>query len=100
RVRGEPLQYVLGSWEFRGLDLMVDPRVLIPRPETEFVAQIPIDELAAAGARTGKANPWSAGVTEYTVADLGTGSGAVALTLVTEVADAAVWATEARDERL
>ena len=40
RVRGEPLQYVLGSWSFRGLDLMVDPRVLIPRPETEWVVEI------------------------------------------------------------
>ncbi len=34
RERGEPLQYVLGAWSFRGLDLMVDRRVLIPRPET------------------------------------------------------------------
>ncbi|MDQ3391522.1 MAG: peptide chain release factor N(5)-glutamine methyltransferase, partial [Actinomycetota bacterium] len=34
---GEPLQYVLGSWGFRHLDLAVDPRVLIPRPETELV---------------------------------------------------------------
>ncbi len=34
RVAGEPLQYVLGEWLFRGLDLMVDRRVLIPRPET------------------------------------------------------------------
>ncbi|HEV7536978.1 MAG TPA: hypothetical protein VGP90_15155, partial [Acidimicrobiia bacterium] len=35
RTGGEPLQYVLGRWSFRGLDLIVDPRVLIPRPETE-----------------------------------------------------------------
>ena len=40
RLRGEPLQYVLGSWGFRGLDLLVDRRVLIPRPETEVVAQV------------------------------------------------------------
>jgi len=95
RVRGEPLQYVLGSWEFRGIDLMVDPRVLIPRPETEVVAGIAIDELARTGARTGKGDPWSAGLTEFAVADLGTGSGALALALVTALPDAAVWATDA-----
>ena len=39
RVRGEPLQYVLGSWAFRELDLLVDERVLIPRPETEWVVE-------------------------------------------------------------
>jgi len=100
RARGEPLQYVLGSWEFRGIDLMVDPRVLIPRPETEVVAQVAIDELARAGVRTGKADPWSAGVTEYAVADLGTGSGALALALVTELPDAAVWATDASEDAL
>ena len=100
RARGEPLQYVLGSWEFRGIDLMVDPRVLIPRPETEVVAQVAIDELARAGARTGKADPWGAGVTEYPVADLGTGSGALALALVTELPDAAVWATDASEDAL
>jgi release factor glutamine methyltransferase len=100
RARGEPLQYVLGSWEFRGIDLMLDPRVLIPRPETEVVAQVAIDELARAGARIGKADPWSAGITEYAVADLGTGSGALALALVTELPDAAVWATDASMDAL
>ena len=37
RAAGEPLQYIFGHWPFRGLDLRVDPRVLIPRPETEQV---------------------------------------------------------------
>jgi len=100
RARGEPLQYVLGSWEFRGIDLMVDPRVLIPRPETEVVAQVAIDELARGGARTGKADPWSAGITEYAIADLGTGSGALALALVSTLPDAAVWATDASEDAL
>jgi len=100
RTRGEPLQYVLGSWEFRGIDLMVDPRVLIPRPETEVVAQVAIDELARGGARTGKADPWSAGITEYAIADLGTGSGALALALVSTLPDAAVWATDASEDAL
>lgn len=45
RAAGEPLQYVLGSWGFRGLDLFVDPRVLIPRPETEITAGCALAEL-------------------------------------------------------
>lgn len=94
RRTGEPLQYVLGSWSFRGLDLMVDARVLIPRPETEIVAQAAIDELVRSGARRGRTDPWAAGHTEFTVADLGTGSGAIALALAAELPDAAVWATD------
>jgi release factor glutamine methyltransferase len=81
RSAGEPLQYVLGRWAFRGLELHVDPRVLIPRPETEVVAGLAIDE-----ARRG-AGP-------CTVADLGTGSGAIALAVAAEVPQAEVWATE------
>ena len=45
RVAGEPLQYVLGAWSFRGIDLFVDPRVLVPRPETETTAEVAIGEL-------------------------------------------------------
>ena len=47
RLSGEPLQYVLGRWGFRTLDLLVDRRVLIPRPETEIVAGLAIGWLAA-----------------------------------------------------
>src|SRR5262249_9368770 len=44
RAAGEPLQYVLGRWQFRSLDLMVDRRVLIPRPETEQVVEVALAE--------------------------------------------------------
>ncbi len=94
RAGGEPLQYVLGRWDFLGLDLLVDRRVLVPRPETEVVAQVAIDEAVRLGARRGTHDPWSAGATEYTVADLGTGSGAIALALASELPDAEVWATD------
>lgn len=94
RLRGEPLQYVLGSWSFRGLDLMVDRRVLIPRPETEVVVQVAIDELVRGGARVGRNDPWAGAHTEYALADLGTGSGAIALALAAELPEAAVWATD------
>ena len=100
RARGEPLQYVLGRWQFLGLDLVVDRRVLVPRPETEVVAQVAVDEVTRTGARRGRGDPWSAGVTGYVVADLGTGSGALALALATGLPDAEVWATDVSADAL
>jgi release factor glutamine methyltransferase len=73
RAAGEPLQYVLGSWAFRKLELTVDPRVLIPRPETEQVVEIALGELARLASEA-----------PLTVADLGTGSGAIACSLALE----------------
>ncbi|MGH9273029.1 MAG: peptide chain release factor N(5)-glutamine methyltransferase [Acidimicrobiales bacterium] len=83
RAAGEPLQYVLGRWAFRTLDLLVDRRVLIPRPETEVVAGLAIDALAS--------------LERPAVAvDLGTGSGAIALSLAAERwPHIEVWATDA-----
>jgi release factor glutamine methyltransferase len=66
---------VLGRWGFRTLDLAIDPRVLIPRPETEWVAGRAIDLAAAHHRRTGSVR----------VADLGTGSGAIGLSLAAEL---------------
>ena len=100
RVAGEPLQYVLGSWSFCGIDLLVDRRVLIPRPETEVVAQVAIGEAERLGARVGKADPWSGALTTSTVADLGTGSGALAIALAYSLPDVEVWATDVDDEAL
>ena len=87
RRRGEPLQYVLGTWPFRTLELAVDPRVLIPRPETESVVEVALAELAALCVVDRPA----------VVADLGTGSGAIALSLAAEGAAGGgveVWATD------
>ncbi len=50
RLDGEPLQYVIGHWPFRTLDLDVDARALIPRPETEELVSIALEELATSGA--------------------------------------------------
>ena len=105
RLAGEPLQYVLGHWAFRRLDLMVDRRVLIPRPETEQVVEVALAELdrltprgpeAAASARPESMPPRPA----PTVVDLGTGSGAIALSIVAERARVRVWATDASDDAL
>lgn len=88
RCAGEPLQYVLGQWSFRTLDLLVDRRVLIPRPETEVVAGLAIDELAGLG-RPGVA------------VDLGTGSGAITLSLAAERwPHVEVWGTDASADAL
>ncbi len=100
RLAGEPLQYVLGAWGFCGLDLLVDPRVLIPRPETEIVVQVAIDEVRRSGERVGPVDPWAGAVTRYAVADLGTGSGAIAIALASSLPDAEVWATDANEDAL
>jgi release factor glutamine methyltransferase len=100
RVAGEPLQYVLGCWTFLGIDLLVDQRVLIPRPETEVTARVAIDEAVRLGARRGRPDPWAGAHTTYTVADLGTGSGAIALALASELPDAEVWATDRSHDAL
>jgi release factor glutamine methyltransferase len=80
---GEPLQYVLGHWSFRHLDLLVDARVLIPRPETELVAEAAIERTRS------QSRPWLC-------ADLGTGSGAIGLSLLQELprGSAEVWLTD------
>jgi release factor glutamine methyltransferase len=99
RVAGEPLQYVLGSWSFRGLDLMVDDRVLIPRPETEQVVEIALEEAERLGFRRGARGLVRAEPTG-TVADLGTGSGAIALALEAELPEVEVWATDISEDAL
>jgi release factor glutamine methyltransferase len=86
RAGGEPLQYVLGRWGFRELDLFVDRRVLIPRPETEEVVSVALEALDAMGPGARVA------------VDLGTGSGAIALSLAVERRGLAVWGVE-RSER-
>ena len=100
RVAGEPLQYVLGSWGFCGLDLLVDRRVLIPRPETEVVARVAIEEVRRLGERVGRPDAWGGGLTHYAVADLGTGSGALALALARALPEAEVWATDVSEDAL
>lgn len=92
RVAGEPLQYVLGEWSFRELDLLVDARVLIPRPETEWVVEIALREAERIGIPRSMPAP-DATPTHY-VADLGTGSGAIAIALERSLGAAEVWAID------
>jgi release factor glutamine methyltransferase len=92
RRSGEPVQYVLGSWPFRSIDLMVDRRVLIPRPETEEVAGHAIEV-----ARTLLAKQ-----DHVVVADLGTGSGAIGLSVAYElpIGRSTVWCTDVSSDAL
>ncbi len=82
RAKREPLQYIIGCQPFRELDLEVSPAVLIPRPETELLV--------------GEILDWSAGQDRagMTVLDVGTGSGAIALSLAFEGPFASVLATD------
>jgi release factor glutamine methyltransferase len=78
---GEPLPYVLGHWEFFGLDLEITPDVLIPRPETELLVERAIKWLNASKVRR-------------TVADVGTGSGCIAIAIAKNIPDVKVVATD------
>lgn len=86
---GEPVQYVMGRWSFRHLDLMVDSRVLIPRPETELIVEHVMSFLGSRPA-------------PHVIADLGTGSGAIGLSLLHELplTSADVWMTDASPDAI
>jgi release factor glutamine methyltransferase len=86
RLRGEPLQYVLGRWPFRTIELYVDHRVLIPRPETEVLADHVLRECDRLSATR--------------VADLGTGSGALVTAIVAERTGIEVWGTDVSEDAL
>ena len=80
RCKGRPLQYILGTANFYGIDLAVDERVLIPRPETEVLAEAAIEMIGSAPS--------------VRVLDLCTGSGAIAAAIAANVPGAQVTATE------
>ena len=80
RARGVPAQYITGHQEFWGLDLIVTPAVLIPRPETEHLIEAVL--------------PLAKPLKAPKIADVGTGSGAIALALARELPDAEIHATD------
>ena len=83
RTGGEPLAYIVGRREFYGLDFHVDPRVLVPRPETEMLVDAVIEY---AGRRRGNGS--------ISICDVGTGSGAIAVALAVHVPRDTVYATD------
>jgi release factor glutamine methyltransferase len=88
RAQHEPVAYLVGHQEFYGLDFFVSPAVLIPRPETELLV-----EAAVVLGRASPRRPWIA-------ADVGTGSGAIAVSLAMNVPHARVYATDISTEAL
>ncbi len=84
RLRHEPAAYILGRHEFYGVELYVDSRVLIPRPETELLVET---ALAFVERRFGKGQPCS-------IVDAGTGSGAIAIALALHLPQARIYATD------
>jgi len=92
RVTGEPTQYLTGKHEFWGLEFEVTPAVLIPRPETEHVVEVALERLGAAGIKihmkTGAPSP------PLRIADVGTGSGCIAVALAHELPHAEIFATD------
>ncbi|HEY9153317.1 MAG TPA: HemK/PrmC family methyltransferase, partial [Anaerolineales bacterium] len=84
---GEPLPYVIGHWEFFGLDFEITPDVLIPRPETELLVE--------------RAIPWLQSSTQpRSIADIGTGSGCIAISIAIHVPNSHILATDISSKAL
>ncbi len=102
RSTGVPAQYITGHQEFWGLDLIVSPAVLIPRPETEHIVETVLKLLSRDSEqsqdqrpRTGMSAPH-----KLRIVDVGTGSGAIAITLAKELPAAEIHATDISPEAL
>lgn len=87
RVPREPLAYIVGHKEFYGIDLYVDRRVLVPRPETEILVECALDWAKRRGG-------------ELRIADIGTGSGAIAIALALNLPGASICASDISGEAL
>ncbi|MGO2658813.1 peptide chain release factor N(5)-glutamine methyltransferase [Mycetocola reblochoni] len=95
RMAREPLQHITGVAAFRRIELAVGPGVFVPRPETEVLVQLGLDELERLEHAGGSVAAAAGGPV---VVDLGTGSGAIALSVATESPASRVWAVEASVE--
>ena len=110
RATGVPAQYITGHQEFWGLDLIVSPAVLIPRPETEHVVEVVLEIVSAKPKqiqeqdqrpRAGAPAPHELSLPHgLRIADVGTGSGAIALALAKELPTAEIYATDISAEAL
>jgi release factor glutamine methyltransferase len=85
RIGGVPVQYIVGHQEFYGRDFIVNPSVLIPRPETEYIIAAVLESHPAPNSR---------------IIDVGTGSGCIAITLALELPEARVWASDISETAL
>jgi release factor glutamine methyltransferase len=92
RVNGEPTQHLTGKQEFWGLEFEVSPDVLIPRPETEHIIEVALDRLALRELRAGRKQTLTGEGLQ--IADIGTGSGCIAIALAKELPGATIYATD------
>jgi release factor glutamine methyltransferase len=92
RANGEPTQHLTGKQEFWGLGFEVSPDVLIPRPETEHVIEVALDRLAVRELRAGRQQPLTGEGLQ--LADIGTGSGCIAIALQKDLPGATIYATD------
>jgi release factor glutamine methyltransferase len=91
RMCGEPVAYITGRREFWSRDFLVTPAVLVPRPETELLVEVALGLFAA---------EFQISDLGLRILDLGTGSGAIAVSLAKEIAGAEIWATDISSEAL
>ena len=92
RANGEPTQHLTGEQEFWGLEFEVTPDVLIPRPETEHLIEVALDRLALRELRAGRKPTF--GGEGLQIADIGTGSGCIAIALARDLPAATIYATD------
>ena len=97
RLDGEPIAYLIGKRGFHAIELMVGPGVLIPRPETELLVDLGLDELQRL---INKNNDLNESEHSLTMLDLGTGSGAIALAMAASQPKVRVVATDASQAAL
>ncbi len=105
RATGVPAQYITGHQEFWGLDLIVSPTVLIPRPETEHVVETVLELVSGVHSEKGqdqgqKPRTGVSAPHDFRIVDVGTGSGAIALALAKELPSAEIHATDISSEAL
>jgi release factor glutamine methyltransferase len=111
RSAGTPAQYITGHQEFWGLDLIVSPAVLIPRPETEHVVEAVLALASAGGSPSGQEQSRNQKLDQQQragapaphtlrIVDVGTGAGAIAIALASELPDAEIYATDISPDAL
>jgi release factor glutamine methyltransferase len=99
RASGIPAQYITGHQEFWGMDLIVSPAVLIPRPETEHLVEAVLELISSTQAKEQDQRPRTR-VSALHIVDVGTGSGAIALALARELPSAEIHATDISEAAL
>ena len=100
RARGVPAQYITGHQEFWGMDLIVTPAVLIPRPETEHMIETVLELAGTGDAPLRQGQDRASSTKTLRIADMGTGSGCIALALGRELPQAQVVATDISTDAL